>query len=105
MFRFPVFVWLQSRQQPSRASPRQRRRANSGLPPRRTVLQIDAQEEAGCADERLLDHCRGPGPMFVGAGRWMPYSRQSSTALDLGVALLHASVGSTCGRKPKSAAR
>jgi len=28
----------------------------------------DALEEAGCTDETMLDHCRGPGLMFAAAG-------------------------------------
>ena len=26
----------------------------------------DALQDAGCADERILDHCRGPGPHVKG---------------------------------------
>jgi len=29
-------------------------------------LLADALEDAGCADERILDHCRGPGPHVKG---------------------------------------
>jgi hypothetical protein len=29
-------------------------------------LLADALQDAGCADERILDHCRGPGPHVKG---------------------------------------
>jgi hypothetical protein len=32
----------------------------------RLPILADALEEAGCADEALLGHCRGPGPHALG---------------------------------------
>jgi len=34
----------------------------------RLPILADALEDAGCTDQTILDHLRGPGPMFAGAG-------------------------------------
>jgi hypothetical protein len=31
----------------------------------------DALEDAGCSDQAILDHLRGPGPMYAAAGCWI----------------------------------
>jgi hypothetical protein len=36
----------------------------------RLAVLADALEEAGCDQPDLLDHLRGPGPTFEGAGPW-----------------------------------
>jgi hypothetical protein len=45
MFRFSVFGWLKSRQQPSRPSQRHRRPDKGALPRQRTVLRLEALED------------------------------------------------------------
>jgi hypothetical protein len=44
------------------------------LGPNRLAILADALEEAGCTDQTILDHLRGPGPTSEAASRWTPYS-------------------------------
>jgi hypothetical protein len=62
MSRFSVFRWLKSRQQPSRASQRQRRRGDAAVPPRRTVLRVEALEDRALPSTFTVLNLNDGGP-------------------------------------------
>jgi hypothetical protein len=55
------------------------------LDPRRLAVLADALEEAGCADEQVLSHLRGPGPPVRGALRSIFSSGRAERSRFLGL--------------------